>query len=122
MENEPQFSAIMQAFGQSFLQPDIHLFKQNLFYLETLNTKQKLYHKVSALLSWKDPSSCRSSEPSLSPLSLLGEYFGEHTKPGVAPRILVSLLSHAPAPLLAEDLPDHYAVPVCERAAPGPGS
>lgn len=36
----------MQAFGQSFLQPDIHLFKQNLFYLETLNTKQKLYHKV----------------------------------------------------------------------------
>ncbi|KAM8779604.1 exportin-6 [Rhynchonycteris naso] len=45
MENEPQFSAVMQAFGQSFLQPDIHLFKQNLFYLETLNTKQKLYHK-----------------------------------------------------------------------------
>ncbi|RLV89501.1 hypothetical protein DV515_00014837 [Chloebia gouldiae] len=45
MENEAQFSAIMQAFGQSFLQPDIHLFKQNLFYLETLNTKQKLYHK-----------------------------------------------------------------------------
>lgn len=45
MENEPQFSAIMQAFGQSFLQPDIHLFKQNLFYLETLNMKQKLYHK-----------------------------------------------------------------------------
>uniref|UniRef100_A0A803SXF8 Importin N-terminal domain-containing protein n=1 Tax=Anolis carolinensis TaxID=28377 RepID=A0A803SXF8_ANOCA len=45
MENQAQFSAIMQAFGQSFLQPDIHLFKQNLFYLETLNTKQKLYHK-----------------------------------------------------------------------------
>ncbi|ERE71046.1 exportin-6-like protein [Cricetulus griseus] len=45
MENEPQFNAIMQAFGQSFLQPDIHLFKQNLFYLETLNSKQKLYHK-----------------------------------------------------------------------------
>ncbi|XP_051487857.1 exportin-6 isoform X5 [Apus apus] len=45
VENEAQFSAIMQAFGQSFLQPDIHLFKQNLFYLETLNTKQKLYHK-----------------------------------------------------------------------------
>lgn len=40
-----------QAFGQSFLQPDIHLFKQNLFYLETLNTKQKLYHKVSAHFS-----------------------------------------------------------------------
>nr|XP_021491599.1 exportin-6 [Meriones unguiculatus] len=55
MENEPQFSAIMQAFGQSFLQPDIHLFKQNLFYLETLNTKQKLYHKVSALLPGKIP-------------------------------------------------------------------
>ncbi|XP_058012882.1 exportin-6 isoform X2 [Ahaetulla prasina] len=45
MENGAQFTAVMQAFGQSFLQPDIHLFKQNLFYLETLNTKQKLYHK-----------------------------------------------------------------------------
>ncbi|XP_029431964.1 exportin-6 isoform X3 [Rhinatrema bivittatum] len=45
MENETQFIAVMQAFGQSFLQPDIHLFRQNLFYLETLNTKQKLYHK-----------------------------------------------------------------------------
>lgn len=41
---------IPQAFGQSFLQPDIHLFKQNLFYLETLNSKQKLYHKVSTHL------------------------------------------------------------------------
>lgn len=60
--------------------------------------------------------------PSLRPLSLLGEYFGGHIKPGVSPGILVSLLSHAPAPLLAEDLPDHHAVPVCERAAPGPGS
>lgn len=45
MENEGQFIAIMQAFGQSFLQPDIHIFKQNLAYLESLNTKQKLYHK-----------------------------------------------------------------------------
>ncbi|KAJ1097279.1 hypothetical protein NDU88_002404 [Pleurodeles waltl] len=45
VENETQFNAIMQAFGQSFLQPDIHIFKQNLSHLETLNTKQKLYHK-----------------------------------------------------------------------------
>ncbi|MGH0126135.1 UNVERIFIED_CONTAM: hypothetical protein FKN15_073535 [Acipenser sinensis] len=45
MENEAQFIAIMQAFGQSFLQPDIHIFKQNLSYLESLNSKQKLYHK-----------------------------------------------------------------------------
>nr|DBA19354.1 TPA: hypothetical protein GDO54_015205 [Pyxicephalus adspersus] len=45
MENQPQFIAVMQAFGQSFLQPDIHLFKQNLSYLETLNSKHKLYHK-----------------------------------------------------------------------------
>ncbi|RXN01668.1 Exportin-6, partial [Acipenser ruthenus] len=45
MENEAQFIAIMQAFGQSFLQPDIHIFKQNLAYLESLNSKQKLYHK-----------------------------------------------------------------------------
>ncbi|XP_052833798.1 exportin-6 [Octopus bimaculoides] len=34
-----------QAFGQSFLQPDIALFRQNLESLETLNTKWKLYHK-----------------------------------------------------------------------------
>ncbi|XP_012676980.1 exportin-6 [Clupea harengus] len=45
MENEAQFTAAMQALGQSFLQPDIHIFKQNLSYLEILNTKHKLYHK-----------------------------------------------------------------------------
>ncbi|KAG9470639.1 hypothetical protein GDO78_017129 [Eleutherodactylus coqui] len=45
MENQAQFVGVMQAFGQSFLQPDIHLFKQNLGYLETLNSKHKLYHK-----------------------------------------------------------------------------
>ncbi|XP_069921038.1 exportin-6-like [Oryctolagus cuniculus] len=39
------YPIIAEAFGQSFLQPDIHLLKQNLFYLETLNAKQKLYHK-----------------------------------------------------------------------------
>uniref|UniRef100_A0A4W6ES94 Exportin 6 n=1 Tax=Lates calcarifer TaxID=8187 RepID=A0A4W6ES94_LATCA len=45
MENEAQFAAAMQAFGQSFLQPDIHIFKQNLSYLESLNSKHKLYHR-----------------------------------------------------------------------------
>ncbi|XP_067912796.1 exportin-6 isoform X2 [Heterodontus francisci] len=45
MENAAQFVSAMQAFGQSFLQPDIQIFKQNLFYLETLNSKHKLYHK-----------------------------------------------------------------------------
>ena len=37
----------MQAFGQSFLQPDIALFKMNLEALENLNAKWKLYQKVS---------------------------------------------------------------------------
>lgn len=46
MENQGQFVAIMQAFGQSFLQPDIHIFKQNLAALESLNAKHKLYHKT----------------------------------------------------------------------------
>ncbi|KAM4635404.1 exportin-6 isoform 2-T3 [Polymixia lowei] len=46
MENEAQFTAAMQAFGQSFLQPDIHIFKQNLSYLESLNSKHKLYHRL----------------------------------------------------------------------------
>ncbi|MEE6497274.1 hypothetical protein FKM82_002687 [Ascaphus truei] len=45
MENQAQFIVVMQAFGQSFLQPDIHIFRQNLGYLETLNSKHKLYHK-----------------------------------------------------------------------------
>ncbi|KAM9528140.1 exportin-6-like isoform 2-T3 [Salvelinus alpinus] len=45
MENEAQFSAAMQAFGQSFLQTDIHIFKQNLSYLESLNSKHKPYHR-----------------------------------------------------------------------------
>lgn len=46
VENQPQFNAIMQAFGQSFLQPDITIFKQNLEALENLNSKCKLYQKT----------------------------------------------------------------------------
>ncbi|KAK2571880.1 Exportin-6 [Acropora cervicornis] len=55
VENQPQFITIMQAsevivdskraFGQSFLQPDIAIFKQNLEALENLNSKCKLYQK-----------------------------------------------------------------------------
>lgn len=39
------FLAILQAFGQSFMQPDISIFKQNLAALESLNEKWKLYQK-----------------------------------------------------------------------------
>ena len=39
-------SFFLQAFGQSFLQPDITVFKQNLEALENLNSKCKLYQKV----------------------------------------------------------------------------
>jgi hypothetical protein len=46
MENTPQFMKIMEAFGQSFLQPDIDVFRQNLESLESLNNKWKLYSKV----------------------------------------------------------------------------
>ncbi|XP_015917777.1 exportin-6 isoform X2 [Parasteatoda tepidariorum] len=45
IENEQHFTKIMEAYGQSFLQPDINLFKQNLISLETLNNKWKLYYK-----------------------------------------------------------------------------
>lgn len=38
--------SILQAYGQSFLQPDIAIFKQNLESLEALNAKWKLFHKV----------------------------------------------------------------------------
>jgi hypothetical protein len=46
IENREQFVAILQAYGQSLLQPDINLFGQNLRSLEELNSKWKLYHKV----------------------------------------------------------------------------
>ena len=42
-----EFLAILQAYGQSFLQPDIAVFRQNLEALEHLNRKWKLYGKVS---------------------------------------------------------------------------
>lgn len=45
VENQQQFIDIMQAFGQSFLQPDIAIFKQTLQTLQDLNSKWKLYHK-----------------------------------------------------------------------------
>ena len=38
--------SLPQAFGQSFLQPDIAIFRQNLESLEALNQNHKLYHKV----------------------------------------------------------------------------
>lgn len=51
LNHKNEFLAIMQAFGQSFLQPDITIFKQNLDALEDLNRKQKLYEKIYKLLS-----------------------------------------------------------------------
>ena len=46
VQHKVQFLAILNALGQSFLQPDIVVFKQNLITLEKLNEKWKLYHKV----------------------------------------------------------------------------
>lgn len=46
IENREQFVAILRAYGQSLLQPDINLFGQNLRSLEELNSKWKLYHKA----------------------------------------------------------------------------
>ncbi|KAK7002625.1 Exportin-6 [Biomphalaria glabrata] len=45
LENSVQFIAVLQAYGQSFLQTDISLFKQNLESLEALHFKWKLYNK-----------------------------------------------------------------------------
>ncbi len=50
--HQNHFLGIMQAFGQSFLQPDIAIFKQNLEALESLNSKWKLYQKVSCFREW----------------------------------------------------------------------
>ena len=46
IHDQAHFSNILQAFGQSFLLPDISVFKQNLAALEDINAKWKLYHKV----------------------------------------------------------------------------
>lgn len=64
------FLMIMQAFGQSFLLPDIAVFRHNLQALETLNDKWKLYKKVQECnylyctimnVNCKFPSSSRCS-------------------------------------------------------------
>ena len=44
-EEQARCLNILHAFGQSFLQPDISVFKQNLAALEDINAKWKLYHK-----------------------------------------------------------------------------
>lgn len=44
------FMQILQAFGQSFMHPDIVVFKQNLEALEQLNEKWKLYQKVDFII------------------------------------------------------------------------
>jgi len=45
VENKNAFLGVMKAFGQSFLQPDIAVFSQNISSLEQLNNKWKLYSK-----------------------------------------------------------------------------
>ena len=45
LQEQARFLSILHAFGQSFLQPDISVFKQNLAALEDINAKWKLYHK-----------------------------------------------------------------------------
>ena len=46
LQEQARFVSILQVFGQSFLQPDISVFKQNLAALEDINAKWKLYHKT----------------------------------------------------------------------------
>ena len=45
VEHEAEFIQIMSHYGESFCQPDLNLFKQNLLALENLNFRLKLYHK-----------------------------------------------------------------------------
>ena len=46
IENKEAFLAIFKAFGQSFLQPDIGVFGQNVAAMEHLNSKWRLYSKA----------------------------------------------------------------------------
>ena len=45
VQNGEQLNRILQAFGQSFMQTDIAVFRQNLATLQLLNTKFRLYSK-----------------------------------------------------------------------------
>ncbi|KAJ1530853.1 hypothetical protein ONE63_005696 [Megalurothrips usitatus] len=45
-EHKAEFLSILNAFGQSLLQSDINVFRQNLHNLEVLNSRWKLYHKA----------------------------------------------------------------------------
>ena len=45
LQEQGRFINILQTFGQSFLQADISIFKQNLAALEDINSKWRLYHK-----------------------------------------------------------------------------
>merc|ERR1712150_4872 len=45
LQEQGRFLNILHAFGQSFLQADISIFKQSLAALEDINTKWRLYHK-----------------------------------------------------------------------------
>lgn len=56
IDNQSQFIAIMASYGQSFLQPEIALLKQNLEALDSLQSKWKLYHKViyNLIVLWFD--------------------------------------------------------------------
>ncbi|XP_067938254.1 exportin-6-like [Watersipora subatra] len=46
LSHQQEFVSILSSYGQSFLQPDISIFKHNLESLEKLNNKWKLYHKT----------------------------------------------------------------------------
>jgi len=46
IENKENFLGVMKAFGQSFLQPDIAVFQQNIEALESLNLRWRLYSKT----------------------------------------------------------------------------
>ena len=46
LENQEQFVAIMDVYIQSFMQPDMALFKQNLGALQELHRRHKLFSKV----------------------------------------------------------------------------
>merc|ERR1712142_1203656 len=46
IENKDAFLGAMKAIGQSFLQPDIAVFSQNVAALEHLNSKWRLYSKT----------------------------------------------------------------------------
>lgn len=55
VKHQEEFTSIMEAFGQAFIQSDITIFRQNLVALETLDEKKKLFSRPNFKATMRQP-------------------------------------------------------------------